>query len=135
MTFKSGTVLALCLLSVAADQPDPPKAIYGVYGSMRKGRDAIRITPADNGKAKMSLKLYYAYGHTCTLNKEADWQSDHLVITEPGANEHENCKLEASFSQNRILLKDSGQRCARIYCGTRGKLDAVSLRKTGSVSK
>jgi len=135
LTFKSGTILAICLLTVAADQPAPPKAIYGVYGSARKGHNSIRITPAASGKVNVALKLYYANGHTCTLNKEADWQSDHLVITEPGANENETCKMEASFSENRILLKDSGQRCARIYCGTRGKLDAVSLGKTGSVHK
>jgi len=111
----------------------PPKTIFGLYGAAGKaGRDTIHVTPGAAGKVALALKLYYANGHTCALDKEGEWHGDRLVIVAEGLTENEPCKLEASFPAGRIVLKDEGQRCARVYCGTRGKLDAVSLPKRSS---
>ena|SRR2546421_5060414 len=126
-------IAAACWFTLAGEAPVPPKTIFGLYGPPGKaGRDTIRVTPAARGKAALALKLYYANGHTCALNKEGEWRDDRLLIVADGLTENEPCRLEASFSQGRILLKDDGQRCARVYCGTRGKLDGVSLPKSSS---
>ena len=121
----------LCGLIVSAlwsAAESAPKMIYGVYAP-RSGEDFIRITPRDNGKAGLALKLYYANGHTCQLDKEGEWRGDHLLVVADGLNENEPCKLEVFFSKGQALLKDPGGRCARVYCGSRGKLDDVSLPK------
>ena len=122
-----------CLLPLGSQPPSaepPPKTIFGVYAPAGKaGSDNIRITPGADGKVALALKLYYSNGHTCALTKEGEWHGDRLVIVAEGLVENEPCKLEASFPPGRIVLKDEDQRCARVYCGTRGKLDAVSLPK------
>jgi len=104
----------------------PPKSIFGLYATAAQ-HDFIRITPANDNKINLTLKLHYANGHTCQLEKEGDWKSDHVLIVTDGLNENEPCKLEASFANGHVTLKDEGQRCAQLYCGTRGKLDAVTL--------
>ena len=42
-----------------------------------------------HGKAAFNLKLYYANGHTCALNKEGKWRDDHLLIAADGLTENE----------------------------------------------
>lgn len=106
-----------------------PRSIFGVYGSLRSGHDSIRVTHKSNGKVGFRLELHFANGHTCRLSEDAEWRGDHLSVLANGLKESEPCKLEASFSGRRIALKDEGQRCAAVYCGTRGKLDGISLRK------
>jgi hypothetical protein len=133
----SGIALALCWISALA-APDqtktPPKSIFGVYGPGQKragrGRDLIRIKARESGKVNVALKLYYANGHTCQLDLDGEWQGDHVSIAADGLDQNQGCKLEASFSQGRIHLSDQGQRCAKVYCGTRGKLDGLVLSKT-----
>ena len=139
----------LCLLIVAAGclplaslQPSEsaPKRIFGLYGPPGQSRnaaglDSIRVTPGEKGQVGVAIKLYYDKGHTCALDKVGTWESDHVLLTADGLNENEPCKLEAYFPEGRILLADKGQRCAQVYCGTRGKLDAVSLAKTRSLDK
>jgi hypothetical protein len=125
-----GLIAVAGLLSLGGQEP--PKTIFALY---KAGRDTIRVTPGADGKVALALKLHYANGHTCALDKEGEWQGDHLVVVAEGITENEPCKLEASFPSGRIVLKDEGQRCARVYCGTRGKLDAVSVPKTSSVHK
>jgi hypothetical protein len=130
----SGLIGAVCCFPLSSQAPSvdaPPKTIFGRYGrSAKAGRDTIRITPVAAGKVSFALKLYYSNGHTCALDKEGEWHGDHLLIVAEGLTENEPCRLEASFPPGRIVLKDDGQRCARVYCGTRGKLDAVSLTKS-----
>jgi hypothetical protein len=134
-----GLIAVACWLPLAGQTPStdlPPKTIFGVYGASRKtGGDSIRVTRAAQGKIALALKLYYANGHTCALNKDAEWHGDHLLLATEGISENEPCKLEAAFPSGRIVLKDEGQRCARVYCGTRGKLDGVSLPKKSSAQK
>lgn len=115
----------LCWLPLASQ----PRVIFGRYGSARSGRDAIRIIPKSNGKIGFILHLYYANGHTCQLEKEGEWRDDHIVILAEGLKENEPCRLQAFFSKGRITLKEEGRRCAEVYCGTRGKLDGVTLNK------
>jgi hypothetical protein len=129
---------ACCFPQVSLPPSEPlPKRIFGVYGSPSQnshtgGRDTIRVTPGQNRQVRVAIKLYYANGHTCQLDREGEWHGDHVLIVADGLNENEPCKLEAYFPEGRILLKDEGQRCAQVYCGTRGKLDAVSLIKKRS---
>lgn len=134
-----GLIAVACRLPLASQAPPqdaPPKTIFGLYGTAGKaGRDTIRITPGAAGKIALALKLYYANGHTCTMEKEGEWHGDRLVIVAEGLTESEPCKLEAGFPPGRIVLKDESQRCARVYCGSRGKLDAVSLPRRTSAHK
>ena|SRR5690349_19641363 len=108
-------------------QSPAPRTIFGLYGSGRTGRDFVRVMARENGKIGLNLKLYYANGQTCALNKEGEWIGDHLVVAAEGLKENEPCKLEVFFPKGRILFKDEGQRCAQVYCGSRGKLDEVTL--------
>ncbi len=128
----AGLVAAMCCTS-AADEV--PKNIFGVYGPTARGRsraaqNSIRITPRARGHANLVLKLYYANGHTCRLNKDGDWEGDRLIFIADGLEPNRSCKLEASFTPGHIRLSDEGQRCAQVYCGARGKLDGVVLAKT-----
>ena len=115
----------------------PPKNIFGLYAPAgksppRPGRDSIRVTSHAQGKVNLAVKLYYANGHTCQLDKEGEWKEDHLLVVADGLNPKEACQLEARFTEGRIRLSDEGQRCAQVYCGTRGKLDGVVLNRVVS---
>ena len=123
-----GAACSFPLHSLPASQ-SPPKSIFGRYGAPAGGSDSILVTPGRQQQVGVAIKLYYANGHTCALDKAGEWRSDHILMVADGLNENEPCKLEAYFPKGRILLKDEGQRCAQVYCGTRGKLDAVILIK------
>jgi hypothetical protein len=84
------------------------------------------------GRIGVAIKLDYANGHTCRLNAEGGWSGDHVAIVAEGLDSNSPCRLNLFFSQGGILLKDDGLRCAPVYCGTRGKLDDVSLPKLDS---
>lgn len=120
----------LCLLPGQSTGSDAaPRAIFGVYAHAGQ-HDYIRVMPAaGEGKVEIALKLYYANGHVCQLEKAGDWQRDRVLIVTEGLVENEPCRLEASFVKGGVVLKDEGQRCARLYCGTRGKLDGVTVPK------
>lgn len=124
------------LTAQSNDPEGPPKTIFGVYGDAdrsraRLGRNSVRISRRSEGKIGVALKLYYANGHTCQLDKEGEWKDGYLLVVADGLSPNEACQLEGSFSQGRIRLTDEAGRCARVYCGTRGKLDGVVLRKKG----
>ena len=119
--------LAICISGISQEAKLPPKSIFGIY--RRPGRDSIRITSGDRGKVNLALKLYYANGHTCELDKPGEWKGDRILVVADGLDPNQSCKLEASFPPGRIHLSDEGQRCAQVYCGTRGKLDGVVLSK------
>lgn len=119
---------ACCAAALAGEQP-PPKAILGLY---RAGtRDYVRISAGEGNTVHLSLKLYFSHGHTCRLDRDGQWRADHVLIVAAGIEPDEPCRLQASFANGRIRLRDEGQQCARVYCGTRGKLDGVSLPKQG----
>lgn len=107
----------------------PVPGIFGIYKQPRPGRDSIRVTQRPDGKIAVAIKLYYANGHTCQLNKNGDWREDHVAIVAEGLDAGQSCRLSAFFDNGRILLKDEGFQCTPVYCGTRGKLDNVSLPK------
>ena len=121
-------LVAAACLSLLESQTRAPRSIFGLYAPPA-GQDSIRITRRRDGKIGVALKLYYANGHTCQLNKAGEWLDDRVLITAEGLDQNQPCKLEASFSNGHVLLKDDGLRCAPVYCGTRGKLDGVSLPK------
>lgn len=136
MKISAGAIVAAACFSIVQSQPraveHAPESIFGLYAppsARTAGQDNIRITRRRDGTIDVALKLYYANGHTCQLNKPGEWLGDHVLISAEGLDQNQPCKLEASFSKGHVLLKDDGLRCAPVYCGTRGKLDGVSLPK------
>lgn len=105
----------------------PAKSVFGVYGEPAPGHDFIRVTKKTNDRVGVSLKLYYANGHTCQMNEEGKWSGDHVAIVAEGLNANQPCRLDLFFEDHRVVLKDHGLQCAPVYCGTRGKLDGASL--------
>lgn len=130
-----GIVAAASTLPVSGQGPAPLKSIFGTYGQPVPGRNSIQITERANGKIGVELKLYYANGHTCKLSKDGEWHQDHVAVVADGIDQSRPCSLNAFFSKDRILLKDDGLQCAPVYCGTRGKLDGVSLPKVNANRK
>ena len=115
--------------AVASQTPSPPKTIFGVYGRPTAGQDSIQITQGVNEKIGVALKLYFSSGHSCQLKQAGEWRGDHVAVVAEGLDPGQSCKLSVYFDKNRVLLKDEGLHCAPVYCGTRGKLDSVSLPK------
>lgn len=107
----------------------PSDSVFGIFGQPTAGHDSIRITKKANGKIAVAIKLYYASGHTCQLNKDGEWREDHVTVIADSLEPGQACRLNISFQKDRILLKDEGYRCTPVYCGTRGTLDNVSLPK------
>ncbi len=130
-----GVLTGLASLPAAGQTPAPPPSIFGIYGQSTPGRDSIRITKKPDVKIGVAIKLYYASGHTCSLNSDGEWHQDKVVVIAEGLEANRSCILNVFFDKGRIRLKDEGYRCAPVYCGTRGKLDDVSLPKSGVKSK
>jgi hypothetical protein len=127
-----GGVLLSLWTSVAATSQEstrPVKSIFGVYGQPNPGRDSIRVVEKANDLIGVSLRLYYANGHTCQLNKDGTWSRDHVAIVADGLDPNRPCRLNLFFENHRVVVKDDGLGCAPVYCGTRGKLDNASLPK------
>jgi hypothetical protein len=121
---------AMCSLPLIIQGFDGPgKGVFGLYGQASAGHDFMRVTEKGNGRIGVSLKLYYANGHTCQLNKDGQWSEDHVAIVAEGLDENRPCKLNLFFENHHVVLKDEGLQCAPVYCGTRGKLDDTSLSK------
>jgi hypothetical protein len=127
--------LGVAGLLLAQRTTQPPETIFGVYGQSSPGRNSIRVIKRANGRIGLAVKLYYSYGHTCQLEADGEWRDAHLVVMAEGLNPVQSCSLNAYFSRNRISLKDQGLRCTPVYCGTRGKLDDVSLSKSSADRK
>jgi hypothetical protein len=108
----------------------PPQSIFGTYGQSSPGRDSVQISGKANGKIGVAIRLYFSNGHTCRLNADGEWRDDHVAIAAEGLSAARPCKLNVFFDKGRALLKDEGYQCAPVYCGTRGKLDDVSLPKS-----
>jgi len=128
----------ICCAAVSAVSPipvesqgnsGPMKSVFGVYGQPTSGHDSIRVTEKANGEIGVNLKLHFSNGHTCQLIKDGKWLADHVAIVAEGLDVNKPCKLNLFFDNSRVLLKDEGSLCAPVYCGTRGKLDEVSLPK------
>jgi len=117
------------LTAVSQEAAGPAKSVFGFYGQRASGQDSIRVVEASNGRVGVNLKLYYSNGHTCQLNTEGKWSQDHVAIVADGLEAGRPCRLNLFFDNGRVLLKDDGLLCAPVYCGTRGKLDDVSLPK------
>ena len=118
-----GVITAMSQSSTA-----PVKSVFGLYG--QPGHDRIQVTEKPNGRIGVNLKLYFANGHTCQLDKDGNWSEDHVAIVAEGLDANRSCKLNLFFENRRVLLKDEGLQCAPVYCGTRGKLDGASLTKS-----
>jgi hypothetical protein len=125
--FSLTAVLGIALVfSVQSPAAAIPNNIFGIYGL---SHDVVRVTRGNAGRIRVVLRLYFSHGHTCSLDREGDWQSDHVLIVADGLDPNQACRLQVFFSNGKITLKDEGQRCAPVYCGTRGKLDATELRR------
>lgn len=125
----------LASLPAVGQTPAPPLSIFGIYGQSTPGRDSIRITKKPDGKIGVAVRLYYSSGHTCSLTGDGEWREDRIVVIAEGLEANRSCMLNVFFDKGRIRLKDEGYRCAPVYCGTRGKLDDVSLPKSAVKSK
>ncbi|MGA3028607.1 MAG: hypothetical protein ABSF98_28005 [Bryobacteraceae bacterium] len=131
----------LFVLSIPAGDVDrPPPAIFGTWVgpntncSSASGHpcpdtapDAIRVTRQKGNKVGIAVKLHFENGQTCQLDKTGEWLHDHVVVRAGGINPGEQCELKAMFQGGGVQLSDEGQRCSRVYCGTRGTFDGVSL--------
>jgi len=122
-----GVVCSLPLLGQGI--AGPMKSVFGFYGRPTSGHDSIRVTEESNGRIGVKLKLYYSNGHTCQMNMDGKWSQDHVAVIGEGLDANRPCRLNLFFENRRVLLKDDGLLCAPVYCGTRGKLDNVSLPK------
>ena len=109
--------------------PQPTKSVFGVYGQPGAGHNSIRVTEKAGGQIGVNLRLYYANGHTCRLQKDGKWAADHIAIVADGLDANRPCRLNLFFENRGVLLKDEGLQCAPVYCGTRGKLDGATLPK------
>jgi hypothetical protein len=127
----AGCVISFLISIPAVSQaPERPvNSIFGRYGQPTRGLDSIHVTEKANGWIGVSLKLYFANGHTCQLNKDGKWSRDHVAIVADGLDANRPCRLNLFFENHRVLLKDEDFQCAPVYCGTRGKLDNASLPK------
>jgi hypothetical protein len=114
---------------IGQESARPVKSVFGLYGQPAPGHDSIRVTEKAHDLIGVNLKLYYSSGHTCQLNKDGKWSQDHIAVVAEGLETNRPCRLNLFFENHRVLLKDDGVQCAPVYCGTRGKLDGVSLPK------
>jgi len=125
-----GVISAMSSLPVVGQGPTRPiKSVFGVYGQPTSGHDSIQVTEKANDQIGVNLKLYFSNGHTCQLNKDGKWSEDHVAIVAEGLDASRPCRLNLFFENGRVLLKDEEFQCAAVYCGTRGKLDNLSLPK------
>jgi hypothetical protein len=129
MAGRAGVLCAFMSVMNCQATDRPPKGIFGTYGQPTAGHDSIRVSENANNKITVALKLYYSNGHTCQLNKEGEWSEDHVAIVADGLDRNRPCRLSLFFEKGRVLLKDEGLQCTPVYCGTRGKLDNISLPK------
>jgi hypothetical protein len=129
--FLSGILVLSALAALSADVAVAPDNIYGTYRSRSSGttRDVVQITRRADRKIGIDLTLHFAVGQTCHMRTDGEWARDRLVVSAEGMDEHRPCRLEAFFSEGRVSLKDEGQRCAQVYCGSRGKIDGAVLPK------
>ena len=130
LAISCGVIGALSSLpAVSQGLTRPIKSIFGVYGQPTAGHDSIEVTEKANDRIGVHLKLYYSNGHTCQMNKDGEWSGDHVAIVAEGLDANRPCRLNLFFDEHRVLLRDEGNLCAPVYCGTRGKLDNANLPK------
>jgi Fe2+ transport system protein FeoA len=111
------------VLSAAA-----PASIFGTY-SKPGAPDSIELKSAAEGKVGIAIRLVYAAGQSCQLEEMGVWKDHKVVVKAGGLTENEPCVLELTFQGGQVRLKDAGLRCSKVFCGTRGTLDEVSLPK------
>ena len=117
------------VLSAAA-----PASIFGTY-SKPGVPDSIELKSAAAGQVGVAIRLVYAAGQSCQLEQVGVWQDHKLIIKADGLTEDEPCVLELTFRGRQVRLKDAGLRCSKVFCGTRGTLDEVSLPKRVAAPK
>ena len=117
------------VLSAAA-----PASIFGTY-SKPGTPDSIELKSAAAGKVDVAIRLVYAAGQSCQLEQTGIWTDHKLIVKADGLTEDEPCVLELTFHGAQVRLKDAGLRCSKIFCGTRGTLDEVSLPKRVAAPK
>lgn len=119
-------VVSFGIISAIAGQE---RSVFGIYGQAKAGHDSVQVVKKANDQIGVSVKLYYANGHTCQLTQDGKWSNDHVAVIAEGLDANHSCRLNLFFKNGRVLLQDEGLQCAPVYCGTRGKLDSVSLQK------
>jgi hypothetical protein len=117
------------VLSAAA-----PASIFGTY-SKPGTPDSIELKSAAAGKVGVAIRLVYAAGQSCQLEETGVWTDHKLIVKAGGLTENEPCVLELTFHGPQVRLKDAGLRCSKVFCGTRGTLDEVSLPKRAAATK
>jgi hypothetical protein len=105
-----------------------PAGIFGTY-SKPGAPDSIELKSSAAGKVGVAIRLVYAAGQSCQLEEMGVWKDHKVIVKAGGLTEDEPCVLELTFHGARVRLTDAGLRCSKVFCGTRGTLDAVSLPK------
>jgi len=111
-----------------------PASIFGTY-SKPGTPDSIELKSAAAGKVGVAIRLVYAAGQSCQLEETGVWTDHKLIVKAGGLTENEPCVLELTFHGPQVRLKDAGLRCSKVFCGTRGTLDEVSLPKRAAATK
>ena len=111
-----------------------PSSVFGTYAKPGAA-DRIELKPAAPGKVGVTIRLVYDAGQSCQLAETGVWKDNKVVVEAGGLTDDEPCVLEMTFHGRQVRLKDAGLRCSKVFCGTRGTLDEVSLPKRGTAAK
>ena len=111
-----------------------PVNIFGTYAKPG-APDSIELKSAGAGKIGVAIRLVYAAGQSCQLEETGVWMDRKVVVKTGGLTDDQPCVLELTFQRGHVRLKDAGLRCSKVFCGTRGTLDAVRLPKQVAAPK
>ena len=120
--------LNFILICCSAVAQGPPDSVYGVY--TKHTGDSVRVGKLADGKVSVSCRLIFGAGQTCELEGQADWKDNLLTLRADGLEDSKPCALELRFAGGKVTLKDTGNNCRPVYCGSRGTFEGVVLAKS-----
>ena len=140
--YVSHAVVLSTVLLGSCGAADPPAAIYGNYSltcpksdPCKPSADAMKLTSKPDGKIGVDIRLIYAAGHSCHIDGDGQWTDNKIVLEAPGLDEKKPCRLEITMQNGKAALEDVDNRCAPVYCGTRGTFHDVSFTKAAAATK
>lgn len=99
------------------------------FDSAGHSADWVHVVPTANDGVWVEVSLLFHNGHTCQLQGDGEWKSNHVLIQKYDA---EACDLKIHFRAGKAVLSDDG-RCRAMSCGARGAYDGIALPKRGSL--
>jgi hypothetical protein len=122
--YKLSVMLALWFLIPSAVAQAMPPSVPGNYvRTHADGTDTLSIRSHGSGGLKVAAKFYFANGHSCAYQGEGAYARDRVIVRD----EKDECRLVLFFTPNRVHTVTQGE-CHQ-WCGARGTLDRVILRK------